>query len=113
MKKKRPFLLLVLLQGLVLASFAQAKYTVSGVIHAKRTGESVIRATVLVAGGSAGVTTNEYGYFSLTLPAGDYSLVISAVGMQSQTIAVQLRKNLTLPVTLEDAAAELKEVVVS
>src|SRR5579859_7397395 len=107
------YLALLLLQGLPLALAAQARYTVSGTVKARRSGENVIRATVVVSGQNVGVTTNEYGFFSLTLPEGDYTLVVSTVGMQAQNIPVALRKNLTLQVLLEEGAAELKEVVVS
>ncbi|GGB18144.1 TonB-dependent receptor [Puia dinghuensis] len=103
----------LLMQGLPLPAVAQARYTVSGTVRAKRSGENVIRATVAVSGQTVGVTTNEYGFFSLTLPEGEYSLVVSAVGLQSQMVAVELRKNLSLAVSLEEGATELKEVVVS
>ena len=92
---------------------AQARYTVSGTIRAKGSGENISHASVLVSGTTIGATTNEYGFFSLTLPEGLYTLTISSIGMQTQPVTVDLHKNKTLDIPLKEGAAELKEVVIS
>ena len=94
-------------------TYAQTKFTISGIVRAGKSGESAIRATVLVSGQHLGITTNEYGFFSLTLPAGHYTLIFSAVSMQPQTQEIDLTKNIRLDISLEAEAAQLQSVVVS
>src|ERR1700753_3713716 len=106
-------LILTLSILLTISTYAQTKFTISGTIRAGKSGESAIRATVLVPGQHLGITTNEYGFYSLTLPAGHYTLVISAVSMQPQTVDVDLTKNTHLDVSMEAAAAQMQTVVVS
>lgn len=91
---------------------AQVKHTISGSVKAKNTGESIIRATVIVSGKSIGVTTNDYGYYSLTLPEGKYTLQISSAGRQMQTVDVDLKENIQLTTLLEEQG-QLQNVVVT
>lgn len=92
---------------------AQARYTISGTIKDAQTGESLIGATVLAPGlKQSGVVTNDYGFYSLTLPAGTYTLQISYVGYKTQGIRLNLNKNMIINQGLS-AESELKEVVVS
>ena len=92
---------------------AQGKHTISGSVRAKATGESIIRATVMVKGKNIGITTNDYGFYSLTLPDGKYTLVISAVGRQPKTIEVVLAENMQLPTFLEEQGSQLQDVTVT
>ncbi|WP_431211200.1 carboxypeptidase-like regulatory domain-containing protein [Puia sp. P3] len=92
---------IVLLFG-ALGLQAQVKHTISGSVKAKNTGESIIRATVIVSGQRTGVTTNDYGYYSLTLPEGKYTLQISSAGRQMQTVEVDLKENIQLVTLLEE-----------
>jgi len=105
-------LLLLFLSFVSLSLSAQVKHTISGSVKAKATGESIIRATVIVSGKSIGVSTNDYGYYSLTLPEGKYTLIISSVGRQGKTIDVDLRENVTLETQLEEQG-QLQNVVVT
>ncbi len=90
----------------------QGKYSLHGAIKAKGTGEIIIGATVSVAGYSTGTASNEYGFYSLTLPQNDYTLEISAVGMKSQQIKVSLNKDVKLDILLEEEVTNLQEVTV-
>ena len=56
---------------------AQAKYTVSGTVKQKSSGETLIGVSVVVAEKpGVGVITNEYGFYSLSLPKGNYHFVL-------------------------------------
>ena len=57
-----------------LPAIAQDNHTISGVITDKKTGETLIGATVSVPSINVGTTTNEYGFYSLSLPDGSYTL---------------------------------------
>src|ERR1017187_3487292 len=59
---------------------AQKKYTLSGYITDKQSGEDLIGASVVAVGTGTGGTTNGYGYFAVTLPAGTYTIKISYLG---------------------------------
>lgn len=96
-----------------LTAVAQVSYTISGTLRDKKTGENVMHATILVSGRTTGTTSNQYGFFSLTLAEGLYTLIISGVGIQADTVAVQLHQNISLNVSLAESSVELKAVVVS
>jgi hypothetical protein len=89
-----------------------SKYSVHGTIKAKGTGEVIIGATVSVIGNSTGTVSNEYGFYSLTLAANDYTLEISAVGMKTQQLAVSLNKDVKRDILLEEEVTNLQEVTV-
>jgi outer membrane receptor for ferrienterochelin and colicin len=105
-------ILVMALSGVSMHLSAQTKHTISGSVRSKATGESIIRATVVVQGKSIGVTTNDYGYYSLTLPDGKYTLLISSVGRQTQTIEINLTANMELPTMLEEQG-QLQQVTVT
>src|SRR6476660_2857939 len=88
------------------------KYSVHGTIKSKATGEIIIGGTVAITGSSIGTVSNEYGFYSLTLPQDDYTLEISAVGMTSQQIKVSLNKDVKLDILLEEEVTNLQEVTV-
>jgi hypothetical protein len=70
---------------LSISAFAQ-DFTLSGYLRDASTGEELLYATVSVAGTSQGVTTNLYGFFSLTLPKGSYQINFSYVGYETKTL---------------------------
>jgi hypothetical protein len=91
---------------------AQDKFTISGTIKDAQTGESLIGATLTTAElKQNGVVTNDFGFYSLSLPAGDYTLQISYIGYKTISIKVALNKNLIVNQSLH-TDNELKEVVV-
>jgi hypothetical protein len=94
-------------------SYAQSKFTVSGTIKSKSTGESIIGATVRAINQPAGTTSNEYGFYSITLLKGSYQFEISAVGKKTDTVSIELDKDLRQNIFLDDEAKNLGEVVVT
>lgn len=92
---------------------AQKKYTVSGTVKDKATGETMIGVTVYpqeIMG--TGATCNEYGFYSLTLPEGKYRLIFSNIGYQSDTILINLNVNIKLDRLLSEHTLSLNEVVI-
>jgi outer membrane cobalamin receptor len=106
-------ILLVLMLIFPLALSAQQKFTLSGNLKDAQNGEDLIGATIGLADGTAGTSTNAYGFYSLTLPAGDYTLVYSYIGYAPQTRKVSLNQNKTLHLELSPSGATLQEVVVT
>ena len=88
-------------------------YTISGYIKDKATGESLLGATVQLKGTTIGATTNLYGYYSLTFPKGDVTLVYSYMGYQKEERSIDLNDNITLTIELAEETSQLKEVVIT
>jgi len=109
----RRLLFIFFLGAAALPLAAQVKHTISGSVRARASGESIIRASVLVEGMGAGVTTNDYGFYSITLPEGHYTLVVTAVGREQQSLEVDLRKDLQLVTLLEEKGGQLQDVTVT
>lgn len=87
-----------------------APITVSGIVTDKATGDPVPGATVRVKGTSAGVTTNESGYYKIEAPGSESILIISITGYATQEIAVGTQT--TINISLTTKASDLDEVVV-
>ncbi|UCS95797.1 TonB-dependent receptor [Echinicola marina] len=91
---------------------AQEKVTISGTIEDASSGEGLIGATVFVKELATGATSNVYGFYSLTVPKGAYTLVYSFVGYEAVNKTIDLEKDQSINVELEPASAQLEEVVV-
>jgi hypothetical protein len=86
--------------------FGQSKTVLSGYVRDAKTGEDLIGVTILIKETGKAATTNEYGFFSITLPPAEYTLTIKYIGYNTLTQTVSLmisqRKNFELtPVVKE------------
>ncbi|GAB2973822.1 TonB-dependent receptor [Mucilaginibacter puniceus] len=92
---------------------AQKKYTISGKIKDEATGELLIGASVVVKGATQSATSsNSYGFYSLTVPEGDYILTYSYIGYESITRSVSLNADMEINIDLA-VKNELEEVVIN
>lgn len=108
------YLLLTLLSlCLYLSSFSQEKHTLSGYVRDSLSRETLIGATISVKGGSKGVNSNTYGFFSLTLPAGKYTLVSSFVGYLPFEFEVNLNGDVEVDLALLAKSSLSQEIVIS
>ena len=93
------------------------KFTVSGTIKDSSSGETLLSTTIRVKElGNIGATTNEYGFYSLTLAEGNYTLVVNYFGFVKKEIPIQLTKNLILNIDLiklEEKVKEFKEIKIT
>lgn len=94
-------------------TFAQKKFTISGTITSKNSGESIIGASIKVLNSNFGTTSNEYGFYSLLLAADTYQVVYSAVGKTPDTVQINLSGNIEKNIPLSDANYELAAVTVT
>lgn len=95
---------------MTMVGFSQEKFTINGYIKDSISGESVMGATVNVNGRS--VTSNQYGFYSLTLDSGVYELLVSHVSYLTFSQQVQLTKNIEQNIFLLPRSSALNEVVV-
>ncbi|KGK31416.1 TonB-dependent receptor [Cellulophaga sp. E6(2014)] len=104
--------LLFLFVGLFFFSgFSQEKFSLSGTISELKSNETLIGVTIAVPQLATGVTTNEYGFYSLSLPEGEYTLEISYLGYKTLSKTISLTQNTKLNLQLEEAAEQLEEIV--
>ncbi|MEL6863730.1 MAG: TonB-dependent receptor [Bacteroidota bacterium] len=87
-------------------------YTISGFIESAEDGERLISASIYSPKHQKGTFTNEYGFYSLTLPAGTLMLSVSYLGATVMEQSVDLKANQRLNMALK-SSVNLEEVVVS
>ena len=105
-------LLAIGLIGLLQTIKAQEKTTVNGTVKDKLSGESIMGAVIKIDQlASIVVTSNEYGFFAISLPKGKYDLRISYVGYEEKRIPIALNESISIPVFLE-SKNQLADVVV-
>ena len=89
------------------------RYTVIGSIMDQNTGEGLLGATVYVKEIETGTATNLYGFYSISLPEGNYSFVYTYIGYKSIEKPVELNQNITIDIELALAQEMLDEVVIT
>jgi hypothetical protein len=90
----------------------QGAATLAGIIRDGTTGEPMIGATVFIENPTVGASTDQFGYYSLTLPKGRHELKIKSIGMKSTVRQIMLYSSGKLDVDLEQDITPLKEVVI-
>ena len=95
-----------------LISVAQNKFTVNGYVRDSASGETIISATVSINNLSRAVTTNQYGFYSITLDSGNYDLTVSHISFQTKQYNLSLNGNQSLDFLLLPKSADIGEVVV-
>lgn len=99
-------------KDIVIAPAKQIIWTIHGYVRDKYNGEELIGATVQIPALQAGVITNQYGFYSISVPQGDYEILISNTGYQPQRKRVHLDRNKQEEVELSLKEHRLEEVVI-
>jgi len=107
---KASFLFLFI--SLHLTVISQNKYTISGTIKDKHSGESLIGAAIKIEERNSGTVTNGYGFYAITAPKGNYTISVNYAGYQSANQMITLDKNIQLEIELQQGTATLHEVIV-
>ncbi|WP_209399925.1 TonB-dependent receptor [Pseudozobellia sp. WGM2] len=94
-------------------SFAQQRFTLSGTVTEASSNETLIGVTIAFPELKTGVTTNEYGFYSITLPEGEYRLQVSYLGFQDVVQDVSLSESMKMNFQMEESAELLQEVIVT
>ena len=97
----------------VTSAFAQNKHTISGYITDINNGESIVGVNVYCKNLKVGVTSNTYGFYSLTLPAGTYDISYSFIGYETEIQNIQLTSSVKNDVEFQRSSINIKEVVVT
>jgi hypothetical protein len=86
------------------------RYAVSGHIKDANTGEDLFGASVLIVELNTGSISNEYGFYSVSLPKGAYTVRFSYTGYETQVHKVTLDKDIVLDISLQPELENLQEV---
>lgn len=93
------------------SSTTPRKYTLNGTVRDAQSGELLLGANVFIRGGT-GTVTNEYGFYSLTLPEGVVQITVSYLGYQSRQLRFSLHTDFSINVALTPSL-NLAEVIVT
>ena len=107
----RGFILCLLLYSFNLK--AQEKFTLSGTISDNLSNETLIGVNIIIPALQTGTMTNEYGFYSITLPSGTYDIQISYLGFTTINETIELTSDLSKNYKLEEAAESLDEVIIT
>ncbi len=88
-------------------------FTIKGYVRDAATGEELIGAVIYIKEIKSGTVTNIYGFYSVTLPQGKYSMSISFLGYKQELKEIDLRKNQTLNINLTSFEHSIDEVKIS
>ena len=107
---KKIFLLVIFLFSLNINS--QNNFTLSGYVLDSQTNELVIGASVIIDELNIGTITNSYGFFSITVKEGNYSVKTQNLGYKDDLQIISLNKNIILNIYLTEEVESLDEVIV-
>ena len=107
------FCLLFMAGCLISQGLSAQEYTISGYVKDASNGEALIGATVLVKELGTGQISNVYGFYSITIPEGKYTIEYRFIGFEVVTRTIDLTQNQRIDVELSEAQTELEEVVVT
>ena len=106
-------LFLLLISSISLRSFAQEKFNLNGTITDSETGERMIGATVKIKElKGIGAVSNAYGYYSISLQEGQYTIEVTFIGYKSINLAVDLPSNQRQNFKLDPDTEQFDEVVI-
>ena len=94
-------------------TYRNGKGTVAGYIRDAKTGETLVGATVSLDNPPIGVSTDQFGYFSLTIPLGPHVLHISSIGMKETIRHIALYSDGKLNIEMEQFIPGLKAVTIT
>jgi len=88
----------------------QRRFTLCGTLRDSLSGEALIGAALYDAVSFSGTTSNAYGFYSLTLPEGNYTLTTSMLGYKVKQIAVRLNGDVSSDIRLSQTGLQVSEV---
>ena len=99
-------------QDTSVSELAKQKFTLSGTITDANSNETLIGVNISIPELKTGVTTNEYGFYSLTLPKGIYKIQITYLSYQTIEETINLNQNIKNNFKLSGSETVLQEVII-
>jgi hypothetical protein len=94
-------------------NYSQNKFTLSGTITDQNTNETLIGVIVSVKEANVVTTTNEYGYYVMTLPEGQYTLEVNSVGYTVHTETISITENTRKNISLGSSDVMIDEIQIT
>jgi hypothetical protein len=98
---------------LAFAKVYSQKTTLSGTISEEATGETMLNVTVNIIELKTGTITNEYGYYSITLPSGIYTVQYSSIGYATIERTISLDQNIKLDLSMIEQGEALDAIIIT
>ncbi|SEP55803.1 TonB-dependent receptor [Flavobacterium urocaniciphilum] len=94
--------------------FSQEKFTLSGTLKDAKSNETIIGATIQIKNSelTRTIQTNEYGYYSISIPKGEYNITIQTIGYENLTDVIYLESNTKKDFLINEKSKEIEEVLV-
>ena len=92
--------------------FSQEKITISGTVYDNLTNETLIGVSIYFPEIKSGTSTNEYGFYSITIPKGEYKVQISSLGYQTIFKTINLSEKITKDFKLIEESESLDEIII-
>ena len=106
------FLFLLLFYFIVFSVFSQKNYTISGYVEDNENGENIFGVNIYSAEKNAGVISNSYGFYSLSLEEGECVIEFSIIGYENKIYKFNLNKDTIINVSLDVQTVNINEVIV-
>ena len=107
------YLLMIMLLFICNIIQAQDKYTISGYVHDASTGEELIGANVYIESLKTGGSSNLYGFYSVSVPFGAYTVTYSYMGYDTKKVQIDLNKNIRQNIELTPKVLTSETIVVT
>ena len=95
-----------------LSSFSQEKFTISGTVYDNSNNETLIGVSIFFTELNLGVITNEYGFYSITIPKGTHKIQISYLGFTVINKSINVLEKLTKNFNLKEETESLDEIII-
>ncbi len=106
-------LVLILLILNIFTAFSQEKFSVSGIIKDANNNETLIGVSLYIPETKSAIITNEYGFYSITLPKGDYTLQINYNGFTAIEEKISLLSNIKKDFSMLEESKQLDEILIT
>ena len=110
---KRYYLTIILTVFSYIYSLSQETYTISGYIQEASSGENLIGASIFEQNSRKGTTSNQYGFYSLTLKQGEYTIIYSFIGMETIKKKIILNKDYRINMSLSENSTIINEITIN
>ena len=107
------FILKIIIILFFTSSLFSQNYTISGYVQEASNGENLIGVSVYDKLSNKGTTTNQYGFYSITLPKGKYNIVYSFIGLETVTKLIDLNQNQRINISLKENSTQIEEVKIT
>jgi hypothetical protein len=97
---------------LVSDAWSQDKVTLNGYVKDADNGEELMGVTIYIPQLKAGTVTNDYGFYAITVPKGNYEVQYTYIGYETQVVTLEFNQNISRNIQLPTIAKQIQEVVI-